>query len=148
MGLTDGEPVEVGVESLVANLPELLGAMVGDPRPIVAVVGLGDGRYVQFLAHPEGLWAEVAANAHLRDDGRLTPCEEGRLRADGWREPEGARRPNWHLGVPDDADLAGATAIIARAVLMLADGRTVSASVRTFPGQGPAAPPDPGAEAA
>jgi len=39
----------IDVGSFIANLPEMLGAMVLDPRCLVAVIEFEDVRYVQYL---------------------------------------------------------------------------------------------------
>ena len=63
MGLTgESSPVDVSVESLVANLPELLGAMVGGADRVVAIAEFADHRYVQFLGGEGRLVAEVISN--------------------------------------------------------------------------------------
>jgi len=45
------ERVQSSVGSFIANLPEMLGAMVLDPRRLVAVIEFEDVRYVQYLSN-------------------------------------------------------------------------------------------------
>ena len=42
------------VGSFIANLPEMLGAMVVDPRCLVAVIEFEDVRYVQYWVERDG----------------------------------------------------------------------------------------------
>ena len=59
MGRHD-ERVVSNVRSFIANLPEMLGAMVVDPRCLVAVIEFQDVRYVQYWVGPDGeIVAEV-----------------------------------------------------------------------------------------
>jgi hypothetical protein len=94
-----GREVEVPstVDSFLANLPELLGAMSRDERCLLMIASLSHGRYVQFWVDPDATTcAEVVANQFLEPEWRLDSPGESALREMGWREP-GASSPNWVL---------------------------------------------------
>ena len=52
-------PAETSVTSFLGNLPELLAAMMNDPRIMVAIADFEDYRYVQFWAEDDFIVAEV-----------------------------------------------------------------------------------------
>jgi hypothetical protein len=86
------------VGSFLANLGELLGAMVTDPGSdaLVAVTEFSDGRYVQFRCSPDRvLVAEVLSNLNIGEVVALTSDAEAALRKAGWNEPVQWVAPNW-----------------------------------------------------
>ena len=86
------------VGSFIANLPEMLGAMVVDPRCLVAVIEFEDVRYVQFWVESDGaVIAEVISNLNIGDAVALRPEDEERLRSAGWSEPTPGPKPNWRF---------------------------------------------------
>jgi T3SS (YopN, CesT) and YbjN peptide-binding chaperone 3 len=131
----ESNPVDVSVESLVANLPELLGAMMDGDRRVVAIAELADHRYVQFLGGEGRLVAEVTSNLNGGPTAVLSAGEEERLRAAGWREPSPGPMPNWYVRCPDDAPLGAVVTMAAGALGLLVAGRPTPARVRTFRGR-------------
>jgi hypothetical protein len=98
--------VSSNVGSFIANLPEMLGAMVVDPRCLIAVIEFEDVRYVQYWVTPEGaIAAEVVSNRNIGDAVALSPEDEERLRRSGWSEPSSSARPNWRFEAYDVAGL-------------------------------------------
>ena len=96
------ERVVSNVGSFIANLPETLGAMMVDPRCLVAVIEFEDVRYVQYLACPQRpMIAEVISNLNIGDAIALTPADENKLRAAGWSEPSPGETPNWRFEAQD-----------------------------------------------
>lgn len=92
------------VGSFTANLPEMLGAMVVDPRCLVAVIEFEDVRYVQYWVEPGGtVIAEVVSNLNVGDAVALSPDDEETLREAGWSEPALGPRPNWRYEADDVA---------------------------------------------
>ncbi|MGB8196888.1 MAG: hypothetical protein WCF25_07780 [Acidimicrobiales bacterium] len=86
------------VGSFLANLGELLGAMVADPSSdaLVAVAEFSDGRYVQFRCSPDRvLVAEVLSNLNIGEAMALSSDAEAALRRAGWNEPIEWVAPNW-----------------------------------------------------
>jgi len=86
------------VASFLANLGELLGAMVTDPSgdALVAVAEFSDGRYVQFQRSPDRvLVAEVLSNLNIGEAVALSSDAEASLRKSGWNEPVQWVAPNW-----------------------------------------------------
>lgn len=104
--------VQSTVGSLIANLPEMLGAMAVDPRCLVAIAEFADVRYVQFWVEPNGrVIAEVISNLNIGDAVALTAHDERVLRKMGWSEPSPGPNPNWRY---ESSDVAG----LMRVVLM------------------------------
>jgi hypothetical protein len=100
------ERVASNVGSFVANLPEMLGAMVVDPRCLIAVVEFEDVRYVQYWVSPDGeVVAEVISNLNIGDAVALSPEDEDLLRLAGWSEPSPGSKPNWRYEANDISGL-------------------------------------------
>jgi hypothetical protein len=96
------ERVVSNVGSFIANLPEMLGAMVVDPRCLVAVIEFEDVRYVQYWVSREGsVVAEVISNINIGDAVALSRDDEEKLRRAGWSEPSPGPRPNWRFEAND-----------------------------------------------
>jgi len=115
-----GERNEVtsSVDSFLANLPEMLGAMRADPRCLVAVIEFEDGRYVQFWVSSDGVViGEVVSNRNIHDAVALTSACEAMLRASGWSEPSGGPTPNWRYEARDVAGLITLVSMTRDAVL-------------------------------
>ncbi len=109
--------VATSVESFVANLPELLGAMAVDPRCLVAVCEFADGRYVQFWVQRDGrVISEVISNLHIGDAVALSEDDEVSLRREGWAEPSPGPNPNWRYESDDVAGLIRGVAMVRHAV--------------------------------
>lgn len=85
--------------SFLANLPELLGALVRDPRAFVVVARFDDDRYLQFWVDANGVVVGEVGPRTSSDEVGAT-VEAMALHDAGWCEP--ATVPNWHL-VADDA---------------------------------------------
>jgi hypothetical protein len=134
------QPLESYVGSFIANLPEMLGAMVADPRCLVSIVEFADCRYVQFWVEPEGLIiAEVVSNLNIGDAVALEPEDEEMLRGAGWSEPSPGPTPNWRCEASGNAGLAKIAALTRDAVYhVLRESDTNPVSVRTWemPGRG------------
>ncbi len=93
------------VGDLVANLPEMLGAMAADPRCLVAIVDFADDRYVQFWVASDGaIIGEVISNVNCGDVVALSGENEKALRYLGWEEPSDVS-PNWRVQSHDVAGL-------------------------------------------
>lgn len=101
MGRHD-ERVVSNVGSFIANLPEMLGAMVVDPRCLVAVIEFEDVRYVQYWVSPDGaVVAEVISNLNIGEAVALSTEDEETLRTAGWSEPTPGSKPNWRFEATD-----------------------------------------------
>lgn len=132
------------VGSFLANLPELLGAMVVDPRCLVAVIEFEDVRYVQYWVARDGaVVAEVISNLNIGDAVALTAEDEEHLRRAGWSEPSPGSTPNWRV---EARDIAGVMKVVTMTrdavydVLRERDGNAVS--VRMWEGRSTASPND------
>jgi hypothetical protein len=122
------------VDSFLANLPEMLGAMKVDPRCHVAVVEFEDGRYVQFWVTSDGaVSAEVVSNLNIGDAVALTPEHEEMLRANGWEEPSPGPTPNWRFEAFDATDLIALVAMTRDAVIdVLGERKSRRISMRAW----------------
>lgn len=142
------ERVVSNVGSFIANHPEMLGAMVLDPRCLVAVVEFEDVRYVQYWVGPDGaVVAEVVSNLNIGEAVALSPDDEERLRRAGWSEPTLGARPNWRYEANDVAGLMRIVAMSRDAVysvLRECDVNTVT--VRVWEGRYAKRPGDAGRE--
>jgi hypothetical protein len=129
--------VTSNVGSFVANLPEMLGAMVVDPRCLVAVIEFEDVRYVQYWVEPGGaVIAEVVSNLNIGDAVALSPEDEERLRDAGWCEPSPGPRPNWRYEADDIAGLMRIVTMSRDAVYHVLRERDANAvSVRIWEGK-------------
>lgn len=132
MGRHD-ERVTSSAGSFIANLPEMLGAMVVDPRCLVAVIEFEDVRYVQYWVGPDGaVIAEVISNLNIGDAVALSRDDEEKLRTAGWSEPSPGPRPNWRYQANDIAGLMKIVAMSRDAVynvLRECDANTVSVRI-------------------
>ncbi len=89
-------PAETSVTSFLGNLPELLAAMMNDPRIMVAIADFEDYRYVQFWAEDDFIVAEVISNINVYNGDALTHEQEQLLEVAGWSVPDpDAGHPNW-----------------------------------------------------
>jgi hypothetical protein len=105
------ERIVSNVGSFIANLPEMLGAMVVDPRCLIAVIEFEDVRYVQYWVSPVGeVVAEVISNLNIGDAVALSGEDEEHLRRAGWSEPSPGPKPNWRY---EANDIAGLMRIVA-----------------------------------
>ena len=139
-----GERVTSNVGSFISNLPELLGAMVVDPRCLVAVVEFEDVRYVQFLATSVGtLVAEVVSNLNIGDAVALSSEAEAHLRRAGWSEPSFGSKPNWRFEADDVDGVMRIVTMTRDAVYHVLGERDRNAvSVRVWEGHYSASPVD------
>lgn len=88
--------IKTTVESLLANLPELLGALSISGMNIVALVIFSDQRYVQFWSDGIGtVIGEVISNLNIGSSIALSPESERYLEEFGFREPVEYLNPNW-----------------------------------------------------
>ena len=72
--------ISTTVESLLANLPELLGALSNSDKNIVALAIFSDQRYVQFWSDGYGnVIGEVISNLNIGDSIALAPEAESKL---------------------------------------------------------------------
>ena len=126
--------VASSVESFVANLPELLGAMAVDPRCLVAVCDFADGRYVQFWVQRDGtVISEVVSNINIGNAVALSESDEEELRAMGWVEPSPGPNPNWRFESSDVVGLIRSVEMIRRAVYeVLGERPANTVSTRTW----------------
>lgn len=131
------ERVTSNVGSFIANLPEMLGAMAGDPRCLVAVVEFEDDRYVQYLAEADGLViAEVISNVNIGDQVALRVEDEQRLRSAGWDEPSPGPRPNWRYEARGLSGLVRVVSMLRDAVYHVLGERDANpVSVRVWEGR-------------
>jgi hypothetical protein len=136
--------VTSSVGSFIANLPEMLGAMVVDLRCLVAVIEFEDLRYVQYWVEPHGaVIAEVISNLNIGDAVALSPEDEEKLRTAGWSEPSPGPRPNWRFEVDDAAGLMKIVSMSRDAVYdVLRERDTNTVSVRIWEGRSIAGPGD------
>jgi len=131
------ERVSSNVGSFIANLPEMLGAMVVDPRCLIAIIEFEDIRYVQFWVEPDGaVTAEVISNLNIGTAVALRPEDEEKLRRAGWSEPAPGPKPNWRYEADDVAGLMRIVAMTREAVYDVLGERDANAvSVRMWEGQ-------------
>jgi hypothetical protein len=122
----------------------MLGAMVVDPRCLVAVIEFEDVRYVQYWVEPHGaVIAEVISNLNIGDAVALSPEDEEKLRTAGWSEPSPGPRPNWRFEVDDAAGLMKIVSMSRDAVYdVLRERDTNTVSVRIWEGRSIAGPGD------
>jgi hypothetical protein len=121
--------------------------MVLDPRCLVAVIEFEDVRYVQFLAAPGVLVAEVVSNLNIGDAVALSPVEEDQLRSAGWTEPTPGSKPNWRYEATDIAGVPRVVAMTRDAVYDVLGERDRNAvSVRTWEGHYSTGPNDESVE--
>jgi hypothetical protein len=126
--------VTASVDSFLANLPKMLGAMKVDPRCLVAVIEFEDGRYVQFWVTSDGVViGEVVSNLNINDAVALTSENEAMLRARGWEEPSPGPRPNWRYEANDVTELIRLVAMTRDAVVhVLLETKDRTISMRTW----------------
>jgi hypothetical protein len=129
-----GDAVTATVDSFLANLPEMLGAMQDDPRCLVAVVDFEDGRYVQFWVTSDGVvFGEVVSNVNIGDAVALTSENEELLRSSGWQEPSTGHMPNWRFMAADRAELIQLVMMTRDAVVkVFRETRRRTVSMRTW----------------
>jgi hypothetical protein len=142
------ERVVSNVGSFIANLPEMLGAMVTDPRCLVAVIEFEDVRYVQYWVDPDGaIVAEVISNLNIGDAVALSPEDEAKLRDAGWSEPSLGPRPNWRYEANDIDGLMRVVAMSRHVVYdVLRERDANEVSVRIWEGRYAKSPNDEGRE--
>jgi hypothetical protein len=131
-------PIETSLASLLANLPELLGAMMREGSRVLAVVDFPDYRYVQFWSESGLLIGEVISNENL--DVRAITCEqEDQLVAAGWNEPD-SFSPNYYFTIDSLAQIPVLMKMMTHAILtILAQGSTPelqTATIKTFSNAG------------
>jgi hypothetical protein len=108
--LTNDVEVTTTVGSFLANFPELLGAMLRDPRYVVGVVGFSRWRYLQFSTYRGRIACEVVSNLYLR--AASPPCvpwdeaDEVLLEELGWTAPAEDGCPNWRFEADGDVGVA------------------------------------------
>jgi hypothetical protein len=94
------------VESLLANLPELLGALSNSDKNIVALAIFSDQRYVQFWSDGYGnVIGEVISNLNIGDSIALTQEAENEIAGIGFSEPVEYLNPNWTYEANDQTQL-------------------------------------------
>lgn len=126
------------VDSFIANLPEMLGAMAVDPRCFVAIIEFADVRYVQFWIEPNGdVIAEVVSNINIGDAVALSEDDEGLLRAMGWSEPSPGPNPNWRVEASGASGLLHVVAMTKGAVFgVLREKANNVATIQTWAMEG------------
>lgn len=88
----------------------MLGAMVVDPRCLIAVIEFEDVRYVQYWVSPSGaVVAEVISNLNIGEAVALSAEDEENLRTAGWSEPLPGPKPNWRF---EANDIAGVMKVV------------------------------------
>jgi hypothetical protein len=116
--------VPATVESFLANLPELLEAMVRDSRCLVAIAEFAYGRYVQFRVDDGLVITEVVSNRFIvdfldGDEALLSENDEALLREHGWEEPTSTERPNWRWTSDDESNLLLLAAMVQDVVVRI-----------------------------
>ncbi len=131
-------PIETSLTSLLANLPELLGAMMREGDRVLAVVDFPDYRYVQFWAENGLLIGEVISNENLAVQA-ITAEQESQLTAAGWHQPD-SFSPNYYFTISSLAELPVLMKMMTHAILtILEQGSTPelqTATVKTFSNAG------------
>jgi hypothetical protein len=124
------------LDSFLANLPELLGALVAERQPVAAIAEFEDHRYVQVLVDEGWIEAEVISNTNVPDRTALSNRQEQLLEQAGWMPP-GDRSPNWlkvGFGMESVFPLAGSLADASVRILgQRQHGRDRDVRVMTFP---------------
>jgi hypothetical protein len=126
--------VTATVDSFLANLPEMLGAMKVDPRCLVAVIEFEDRRYVQFWVTSDGVvFGEVVSNVNIKGAVSLTSEKEEMLRAIGWQEPLLHPKANWRYMARDVVELIELVAMTRDVVVrVLGESKNRTVSMRTW----------------
>jgi hypothetical protein len=84
------------IKSMLANLPELLGALSNSEKSIVVLAIFSDQRYVQFWSDGCGnVIGEVISNLNIGDSLALSPEAEKEIAELGFSEPIEYLNPNW-----------------------------------------------------
>ena len=137
--LTGSEnPIETSLTSLLANLPELLGAMMREGDRVLAVVDFPDYRYVQFWAENGLLIGEVISNENLEVQA-ITAEQEVQLEAAGWSKPD-SLSPNYYFTINSLSQLPVLMKMMTYAILtILEQGSSPdlqTATIKTFSNAG------------
>ena len=123
---------------MLANLPELLGAMMRERGRVLAVVDFPDFRYVQFWSENGLLIGEVISNKNL-DVEAITAAQERQLQMAGWSEPD-EFSPNYYFTISSIAQVPQMMKMVTNAVLnILEQGSTAelqTATIKTFSNAG------------
>jgi hypothetical protein len=131
-------PIETSLTSLLANLPELLGAMLREGSRVLAVVDFPDYRYVQFWAENGLLIGEVISNENLAVEA-ITSDQEDQLVAAGWNEPD-SFSPNYYYTIESLAQIPLLMRMMTHAIVtILEQGSTPElqkATIKTFSNAG------------
>ncbi len=86
----------MAMEEFSQGMEGLLTTLCERPGRWILICEAGPHRYWQVLCFEDGsLAAEVASNYWRDPDDQMTPNDQGRLRALGWKDPEPPDRPNW-----------------------------------------------------
>jgi len=127
-------PVTTFVGSLLANLPELLGAMSTEPAHFVMVAEFSDGRYFQVWSDPFGnVNGEVLSNLNIGDLIALSPEDEQELRRLGFEEPITFLSPNFSFEATTPSERLQLLAMLVSAVLdVLGEDMNNAVEVRTW----------------
>jgi len=103
-GYQQGITTTVG--QLLANLPELLGALSNSNKNIVALAIFADQRYVQFWSDGYGnVIGEVISNLNIGDSIALSLEAEREIVGIGFSEPVEYLNPNWTYEATDERQL-------------------------------------------
>ncbi|CAB4861310.1 unannotated protein [freshwater metagenome] len=131
-------PMETSLSSLIANLPELLGAMIREGDRVLAVVDFPDYRYVQFWAEGGLLISEVISNQNLEIEA-ITADQEDQLVTAGWNAPD-EFSPNFYFTITSIAQVPFLMKMVTHVILhILEQGSTLApqtASIKTFSNAG------------
>lgn len=109
----------LALDSLIANLPELLLHHLLSDKRVALIIEVSGGRYVQFLAsEKQSLIVECVSNRFLDDDVRLDLDDEMRLLDIGFNPPgiESEPHPNWWWHSEEPTDVMVASSMGARAL--------------------------------
>ena len=94
------------VASLLANLPELLGALSNSDKNIVTLAIFSDQRYVQFWSDGFGnVIGEVISNLNIGDSIALTTDAQKEIADNGFSEPVEYLNPNWTYEATNEMQL-------------------------------------------
>ena len=131
-------PIETSLTSLLANLPELLGAMMRERGRVLAVVDFPDFRYVQFWSENGLLIGEVISNQNLVVEA-ITADQERQLLVAGWNEPD-EFSPNFYYTITSIVQVPTLMKMVTNAVLQILQQGSTSelqtATIKTFSNAG------------
>ena len=127
-------PITTFVGTLLANLPELHGAMSLETIHCVLLAEFNDGRYIQCWSDPFGnVIGEVLSNLNIGDLVALSPDDEYQLLCLGFQEPVEYLSPNWSFEASNPEELTQLHSMLTVVVRgILGEGLGNEVKVRTW----------------